>query len=328
MTSRIATYTQPTKKHQLGVNLIEIMVALVIGLFLILGATTLYIKTQKTSDIDDSIAQLQETARYAMNIIESDARIANYWGLVKDPNQFDNKGDTARNLGVGSGNNYCGPTSINDTEDYPTDIEHYIEASNNSYYHQPYGIPKCSAKYTASTFSDTLTIRHAEIAKSTSTGSQLRACTKRNKSTITIDTNCSGGELHDLVVNGYYIDTKSDQSENVPSLRRKTLIKGPDFSDVEIISGIEDMQIELGWDDKNGAADSAGVVRYAPPETTVTDGRIISVRVWLLIRAEKPDPTFTDTRNYSYADRTYSPNDNYRRLLVSRTIFIRNAAGT
>jgi len=45
---------------QRGVNLVEIMVAMVIGLFLVLGATTLYVNTKKTSDVDDAIARLHK----------------------------------------------------------------------------------------------------------------------------------------------------------------------------------------------------------------------------------------------------------------------------
>ncbi|MGD9841589.1 MAG: PilW family protein [Steroidobacteraceae bacterium] len=315
------------RHHQRGVNLIEIMVAMAIGLFLVLGATTLYVNTKKTSDVDDSIARLQETARYAMSVIETDVRMANYWGFKKDGADFENK-DTNLNLPVGtnagalgaSGSaNYCGAA-------YATRTENYVEGSNNSY-----GLPSaCPANSTAVTTSDTLTVRRASTTSATASATQLQICSTRKTSTIvkSATATCTGGELRNLITNGYYIDQGSQQSATLPSLRRKTLSAGPAFIDTEIIPGVEDMQIEFGWD--NSSTDAAGVVQYLQPTAAaIASGRIVSVRVWLLIRAEQPDFAFTDNRTYTYGDRpAYTPGDNFRRLLVSRTFFIRNVTGT
>jgi hypothetical protein len=44
------------------------------------------------------------------------------------------------------------------------------------------------------------------------------------------------------------------------------------------------------------------------------------------MRAEQPEVGFVDGRKYEYADRpSYQPNDGYRRLLISRTIQLRNS---
>ena len=335
MTAQLRAIRVAPRRYQRGVNLIEIMVAMVIGLFLILGATTLYVSTKKTADVDDSIARLQETARYALSVIETDVRMANYWGIKKDGADFENKdtnlnvpaGSTASARGIGTGN-YCGAT-------YATSTEKYVEATNNGY-----GIPNCTAQYAASDSADTLTVRRASTSVAAASDTQIQVCSTRQTAEITksVSETCPGGELHNLIADGYYIDTQSSVGSNVPSLRRKTLQDGPTFADTEIVPGVEDMQIELGWD--NSSIDSAGVVQYYQAGAVPATGRIVSIRVWLLIRAEQPDYTFTDTRTYAYADRTgtatntltddaaYAPADNYRRLLVSRTFFIRNATGT
>jgi type IV pilus assembly protein PilW len=323
-----------TLQHrQRGVNLIEIMVAMVIGLFLVLGATTLYINTKKTSDVDDAIARLQETARYAMSVIETDVRMANYWGLKKDGADFANRDSnlfvatSASALGASVSPNYCGAV-------YATNTMSYVAAENNGY-----GLPAaCPANSAAVATSDTLTVRRASAAVAAAgSATRLQVCSSRtNFNNVVKDAaaTCVNGELHNLITNGYYVDQQSDQSVTLPSLRRKTLIDGPAFRDDEIIPGVEDMQIELGWD--NSSEDNAGVVRYVQPgDAVLTDaaglpaGRVVSVRIWLLIRAEQPDFTFTDTRTYTYGDRpAYTPADNFRRLLVSRTFFVRNVTGT
>src|SRR4051812_25291869 len=79
----------PTKREyldastQLGVSLIELMVAMVIGAILIFGATQVYVDSRQTYEVNETAARLQETARYAMGVIEPDVRMSNYWGLVK-----------------------------------------------------------------------------------------------------------------------------------------------------------------------------------------------------------------------------------------------------
>ena len=112
----------------------------------------------------------------------------------------------------------------------------------------------------------------------------------------------------------------------MPSLRRVRLIAGPDDETEEIISGVEDMQFEFGVDTDNNAT----VEYYVVPGTALPAGaRIVAVRVYLRVRSEEPDFTFEDTRSYNYAGVNYTPDstgdaNRYRRLLVSKTIQLRN----
>ena len=44
------------------------------------------------------------------------------------------------------------------------------------------------------------------------------------------------------------------------------------------------------------------------------------------LRAERPENGFTDTTNYVYADQNVPPfNDQFRRIVVTKTIYLRNA---
>ena len=56
------------------------------------------------------------------------------------------------------------------------------------------------------------------------------------------------------------------------------------------------------------------------------DAQVLAVRVWLRIRADRPENGFTDTANYVYADRNQAAlNDAFRRSVVTKTIYVRNA---
>jgi len=327
MTSAIRTgrdYSIAPRRH-LGVSLVEIMVSMVIGLFLVLGASTLYVNTRKNADVDDAAARLQEVARYAMSVIETDARMANYWGLVKD-------GASITNKPAQSGTNVASLLPTPATKcgaNHAVDVEQSVTGTNNSY---PFGTGTCAAAPgAASTTADTLTVRHVSTVTSAAAANKLQICSTRVSGTIVRNTACAApAQLRDLVVNSYYVDSQSDGNTSIPSLRRKSLGADsgtePGFNDVEIIPGVEDMQIQFGWEP--GTTGSA--VRYVNPDAVLpAGGQFVSIRVWLLVRAETADRTFVDSKAYAYADRaSFTPNDNFRRVLVSRTFFVRNAAGT
>jgi hypothetical protein len=151
------------------------------------------------------------------------------------------------------------------------------------------------------------------------------------------------GRVNDLIVNAYYVDRDSNHRLGLPALRRHALIAGPAFNSEEIIPGVEDLQVQFGID-PSGTGGSAQ--RYVNPSAIPSGAQIVSVRIWLLVRAENPEVGFRDNRTYEYADRAaatgttadlnaanaagraYAPGDGFRRLLVSRTIQIRNALGT
>jgi hypothetical protein len=56
--------------------------------------------------------------------------------------------------------------------------------------------------------------------------------------------------------------------------------------------------------------------------------QVVAVRIWVRLRSEQPEPQIDDQRTYRYADVEYTPEGEarrYRRMLVSRTIMLRNA---
>ena len=74
--------------------------------------------------------------------------------------------------------------------------------------------------------------------------------------------------------------------------------------------------------------------RYVnPDDPIITPGnvnfiptaRIITARIWLLVRSVNPEPGLNDQRNYQPGDVNLGvPNDEFRRMLVSKTILLRN----
>ena len=63
-----------------GVTLVELMVSLAIGSFLMIGAVQVYNQSRQAYVINDSIARVQETAQFAMDTLEADLRMASNFG--------------------------------------------------------------------------------------------------------------------------------------------------------------------------------------------------------------------------------------------------------
>ena len=70
---------------QAGLTLVELMVALAIGSFLMIGAVQIYSQSRQAFVVNESIARVQETAQFAMDTIEADLRMASNWGRNSRP---------------------------------------------------------------------------------------------------------------------------------------------------------------------------------------------------------------------------------------------------
>jgi hypothetical protein len=133
-----------------------------------------------------------------------------------------------------------------------------------------------------------------------------------------------GAERRDLLVRSYYVaraaDGEAGATRPTPALRVKSLssIAGrPTFIDTEVMPGVEDLQVEIGW------RGPAGELRFAPepPAGAVA----VAVRIWLLLRGDEPDPALPPPAPMTYAGRTVVPEERFHRLLVRRSYGLRNA---
>lgn len=324
---------------QRGVSLIELMVALVIGLVLIGGAVYVYNQSRNNYTTNDVVARLQETGRFAMSVIEPDIRMSNYWGLVKGASAITGQApQTAASIGAPT---MCGTN-------FARDLNSNLQGNNNEY-----DIGCAAEGGGAIESSDTLTIRRAStIAMGGTANNRLTICSTRVMGRLldnnTACTAAPNGQVNALVVNAYYVARESDLNDTVPALRRWRLPTaaepaGTNFLGEEVIAGIEDMQVQFGID-PTGARGFA--TQYVNPDAVPADSQVVSVRIWLLVRAENAETGFIDGQTYQYGDRVvangvtadldavasatmaYRPNDGFRRILMSRTIQIRNALGT
>lgn len=342
-----------------GLGLIELLVALAIGSVLIVGAVYVYSQSRSTYRTNDAVSRLQEDARYALSIIEPDVQLAGYYGFSNSPDDFKfiTGGSTASVVpasrmmatsaavaGLPSAFQSCG-------NNFAVDLVATVEGSNDSY-----GLGCAAQGGGALANTDTLTIRRASrVSLGAATGSRIQLLVSRLSPTnqyVIADGNLPASpalepdtvQVRDLIVRSYYVSTDSEDPNRpgLPALRVKSLV-GSAFVDEQVMPGVEDLQVQFGIDtgdynndgaidtgldvDGNGIPDAPrGIAtRYVDADALPAGFQVVAVRIWLMMRSPQFEAGFRDGRTYDYAGKSVTPNDGNRRMLVMRTIQLRNS---
>lgn len=316
-----------TNQHQTGLTMVELLVALAIGSFLMIGAVQIYSQSRHAFVINESIARIQETAQFAMDTIEADLRMASNWGR------------NSRALAVegrsleGNVNPKGLPAPTTCGADWALDLALAVDGDNNVY-----TLP-CGAIGGVQANSDVVTVRRVAVAASALEAGRLQIQSTRIQGELIADGimpptyTAADSSTHNLIVNSYYVATDSNLIAGTPTLRRKSLtaIAGvPTIIDQEVAPGVENLQIQFGVDvDGDNTVD-----RYVNPGDPVYDpaamgyipgARVISARIWLIVRGVTIETGITDLRDYKPGDINLGVyNDAYRRMQVSKTILMRN----
>jgi type IV pilus assembly protein PilW len=322
-------YTRSARKSIAGVTLVELMVALAIGSFLIIGAVQVYNQSRQAFVINESIARVQETAQFALDTIEADLRMASNWGRSSRGDSIEGRsleGD-ADPLGLlPAAAKTCG-------DSWALDLTRPVVGTNNAY-----TLP-CAAANGAQPQSDTVTVRRATVDPQPLEDGRLQLQTTRVQGEVFLDDEVPAAfdpltsATHNLLVNSYYVSANSALIAGVPTLRRHTLTVtagAPDIQDQEVAPGVENLQLQFGVDvDRDNSID-----RYVNPDDPILDpdagafipgARVMTARIWLVVRSLDREIGIVDDRDYEPGDVDLGvPDDDFRRLQVSKTILLRN----
>ena len=70
----------PHPRTQQGITLIELMIALVIGLLATGAMLKVYVDSSRLYRFNEGLARIQENGRFATEFVRRDARMAGFWG--------------------------------------------------------------------------------------------------------------------------------------------------------------------------------------------------------------------------------------------------------
>lgn len=326
-------------KRQLGLSLVEILVALVISLFLLAGIVQVYTGNRATFSFTSALAEIQENGRYALDLITQDLRLANNWGCVvptsgnmndtlnagtvpgydsdfhdflnEDPiegtNNNPNGTDTLRiRGGVGRSANVESPFFPGTTQRLTINGRSSISAGDIVF------IARCGE------FDQGLGVAEADIHRVT-------AATLINGNTqteLTLAANKSQQFTNDAIVVELQTTTYSIAAgaSGEPALFRQEF----NAAAQELVEGIEDLQVLYGVDD-----DSDGFPnQYLDADNVVNFDDVVAVRVMLLVRSI--DDFVTDapqTYTFNGAPPVTAPDRRIRQVFTT-TIALRNQLGS
>lgn len=341
-------------KHD-GLTLIELMIALLLGILLLLSITTMFITNSRVYREQESMSRLQENARFALETMIWDIRMAGYTGCADDISEVVNHvngGDTATSIfnfsnaaeGSESKSNWY-PSGSTDQiiNDGIADIIPGTDAISVSYL-DPLSIsiaepmPQVSAELKVTSVGNL--VEGDIIAVSDCDSADIMEVTAVQTSSLHLQHNAGGGspapgnatqplqkkydsdaQIVSFVSRRYFIATGAYGG---PSLFRTHNGTTPQ----ELIEGVEQMQLLYGEDtDGDKIADT-----YVDAPNVGNWGNVISVRLSLLFRTVQQnfqiDP---DSKTYTLLGGTGSGgvdvgpvNDYNRRRIFTTTIQIRN----
>jgi type IV pilus assembly protein PilW len=331
--------------RQRGFSLLEIMIAMTLGLALLVAFLQVLQRCRDQFAINESLARLQDSARHALSVLALDLEHAGFYGFVHSPRarvvsggaalaagnalrQPDSAGTAAAVAQLPAGAHDCG---IN----FATDLELPLQGSDNSYVIGN-GARDCAPTASAGgakAGADTLTVRHASLKSVPPHAGRLQLYVRRLAAfgfqDLFFDGRAPGpvdddNDVRDLEIRTYYIANNSVGHAGWPALRVKSLTEaagGAQFRDEEVMPGVEDLQVEFGIRENQRT-------RFVAPDlATLRQAQLVAVRIWLRIRADVTEGGFRDNRALTYAGVSFVPDpaqSAQRRVLVQRTFALRN----
>ena len=242
---------------------------------------------------------------------------------------------------------------------FAVDVLTTVQGSNDTFTLGPSPSSECDPYGSgALADTDTLTVRHADPQPTLPRAGRIQVyasrLSSRSSHLLFADGRAPGitdedNRVHDLAVRAYYVAKDSVERPGFPALRVKTLSEragAPVFDEDEVMQGVEDFQVQFGIDtgdyNRDGVID-AGVdvngdgipeadgraTRYVNPDfDELSRYQVVSVRFWVRVRSDQREPAIVDKGPYKYADVVFTPTgeeQHYRRILMSRTVTLRNA---
>jgi len=333
-----------------GFSLVELMVALTIGLLLCAAFIAVLQRCRAANAVNESLARLQDGARLALDALARDLELAGFVSFAGlRTARFERggvlmaEGDALRQpdnalpavpvAGLPSGAHDCGVNLV-------VDLLTAVQATNNVY-PPPSAAPDCAPTASAGGArpgADTLTVRHASDATVDLHAGRVQLYSHGAEShglvTVFADGQAPGpidshAEIRDVEIHRYYIANNSVERRGWPALRVKALTEARgavQFRDDEVLPGVEDLQVEFGVVDP---AATPWQIRFVAPDfPRLREQRLVAVRLWLRVRAESTESGYRDSLRRHYADVDFTPAGDearHRRILIQRTVTLRNA---
>lgn len=318
----LTTYSSNNK----GFTLVELMIALSVGLLLFAGVLAVFVGMRTTTAETSSYGELQENGRFAISVLTEDLIRQGFWG------DFSGKLNLGKvTVSAPAIANDCIGGGVNNTS-FPQGVGDFralwgqtIEPGSPD----PLGCFGAVANTQTRVNSDVIQLKRAisqPIAPANLNADEVYFYANLGLGTI-----FSNNVLPPLIPNGrywqyqhhvYYVRERNVGDETVPVLMQGRLVNRR-MNFTPIIDGIEMIRFMYGVD-VNGDGNVDSYLNAASISENVWDNSILTIKMFVLTRNIRPDRKYTNTNTYQIGDLIFPVNDNYRRLLFSSTVTLYN----
>jgi len=325
-------------RRQHGVTLVELMVALALGLLITVAMLKVYVDASGLYRFNEGLARVQENGRFALEFIRRDARVAGFWGCYSEApltNQISTTSNAWINVAAGhitgtndDGLNSADSITFRSATGGGTLVNTAMTAASDSV------SVDSVATITSGMAALISDCDNGDIFQVTGISGTLlahAAGTSSNTSANLSKAYAGGSRVYQAQQSTFCIAPGADPSQ--PALRRlinPTPGQTCASNGAELIEGVENLQILYGEDtdaDGEGANGDGTANRYVPISTASLDiDRVVSVRLSLLARSLNNNLTTTPSP-YTFNGTTVTPADQYLRKVFTTTITLRNKAG-
>lgn len=321
------------RARQQGLSIVELLVAIAIGLALLSGLVTIYVNGSRSNlEQERSVRQL-DNGRYAMEVIGEDITMAGYYGdVVVEELTFGPAATCATALADLGWNNAAssGPVAI-------TGLNSGEAAAAACLDSHLAGTPALLIRHVDTTRVQRTAVVAGTPYLQTSRCASDPVATKfilaaATSSFTLLDRDCATfNTVQRYITRIYYVASCNEcGNDAVPTLKVAEL-RGAAFVSVSLAEGVENMAFEFGFDtDANGSPD---VYRTGLSGTAgAADNNwsnVVAARVYLLTRTTEATPGFTSARtfNLGLAGVRGPFNDAFKRRLYVMTNRLNNVSG-
>lgn len=347
--------------RQVGVTLVELLVALAIGAIIASALAVVFSESVKNRERVNRESVKIENGRYALDVVADDVRLAGYWGEYLPPS--DTKWQTPNPCNTATAS--LGWSYSEVTPDIPVPVfgqdGHTTVLSTSDL--------SCLTNLKAG--SSILVLRRVSTVGVAPVGTlpgaaylqnsskTLELCGSSDPQRFAFSDSATALSLkwmdcttaaraREFIVRTYYLATCNDadcalpDAQKIPTLKVAELKKVGGANSIvvrSLVPGVEDFRTIFGVDSAgtdgsvNGAYSAVNHVGVltdndADVATPVRWEDVVAVRLFLVVRDLEETPGYTNNRTFGLGGVTFTaPGDAYRREMVTTTVRLVNVAG-
>ncbi|MEX0618380.1 MAG: PilW family protein [Pseudohongiellaceae bacterium] len=311
-----------TTHRQSGFTLIELMVAMGLGLTLVAGTIVIFVQNNRSAVQDEEISRILENGRFVVRQIGRELAMSGFWGKFLDVDT------TAVHASVVVGQD-CG----DGVNDWATDLT-ALGFVNNATTAAVAAAHECLPSGDIVAGSDVIAVQR--VSDSTTTDGAISAGQLYLRTNGVAAQLFQGGgvdtppAMTGTVSNWaylpqvYYIrDFSVAADDGIPTLCRAYMDSGanPDMTNECLVDGVENLQFEFGVDEDGDFI--ANYYTASPTAAEISDS--VSLRLYVLVRSINTVAGYVNDKSYELGSTIVpAPNDGFFRRVFTSTILLRN----